>query len=347
MTDSPSNDGSSYVFLTEVSPNDKPWDSHKWESRIVSRLYDRAGLADYSKRVWECSQRLEFALKSDDAGTMKLKLHSTRFCRVRWCPVCLWRKSLMWRARFIKAMPSILADHPRGRFIFLTLTVRNCRLDDLRETLAGMNKAWIRLTQRKNFPAIGWLKSVEVTRGTDGSAHPHFHCLLMVNEGYFKRGYLSHQAWREMWRDCLRIDYDPMVNVKVVKNRKQKVDKSVNEIVDTQVDVNVDEPVDKKVNNVDSDLMAGLLEVIKYTTDPDDLVADPDWLKGLTEQMHKTRAIGLGGVFKTYLSEDEPDDLIHTDLEDETDLKDEDVKLIFDWAEIVRRYAKKDCKQIK
>lgn len=245
----------------------------------------------------------------------------------------------MWRARFIKALPAMLADHPRTRFIFLTLTVRNCELEDLRETLAAMNKAWKLLTLRKNFPAIGWLKSVEVTRGTDGRAHPHFHCLLMVNDGYFKRGYLSQQAWRDLWKDCMRLDYDPMVNVKAVKNRKQKVNKSVDTIVNGTVDVSVDTDVD---NKVDPDLMAGLLETIKYTTDPDDLVADPDWLKGLTEQMHKTRAIGLGGVFKTYLSEEEPEDLIHTDLEDEADLKDEDVRLIFDWAEIVRRYARKN-----
>jgi Replication protein len=221
--------------------------------------------------------------------------------------------------------------------------VRNCELDDLRETLAAMNKAWIRLTQRKNFPAIGWLKSVEVTRGTDGRAHPHFHCLLMVKSSYFTHGYLSQQAWRDLWKDCMRLDYDPMVNIKVVKNRKQKVNKSVDNSVNGSVDNNVDNSVNGNVdNNVDTNLIAGLLETIKYTTDPDDLIADPDWLKGLTEQMHKTRTIGLGGIFKTYLSEDEPEDLIHTDLEDETELKDEDVRLIFDWAEIVRRYAKKN-----
>lgn len=343
MIDNPSKDGSSYVYLTDVSPNDKPWDSHKSESRSVSKLYDEAGFENYSKRIWECSQRLDFALKSDDVGTMKLRLHSARFCRVRWCPVCQWRRSMMWRARFIKALPVILADHPRTRFLFLTLTVRNCELDDLRETLAAMNKAWILLTKRKNFPAIGWLKSVEVTRGTDGTAHPHFHCLLMVNEGYFKRGYLSQQTWRKLWKDCLRIDYDPMVNVKVVKNRKQKVNNAVDYSVNTQVDVNVNNNVDSKVDaKIDPDLMAGLLETIKYTTDPDDLVADPDWLKGLTEQMHKTRMIGLGGLFKTHLSENDPEDLIHTDLEDETELKDEDVRSIFDWAEDVRRYVKKN-----
>ncbi len=335
MPDNPSQDGSSCVYLTDISPQDKPWDGHKWQSRIVSRLYDRAGLENYSKRIWECSQSLKFALKTDDEGTMRLKLHSARFCRVRWCPVCLWRKSLMWRARFYKALPLILTDYPRTRFIFLTLTVRNCQLQDLRETLAVMNRAWIRLTQRKNFPAIGWLKSVEVTRGSDGSAHPHFHCLLMVNEGYFKRGYLSKDTWIRLWRESLRVDYDPSIDVKVVKNRKQPVNGSVDSHVNGSVD-----------NNINDNIMSGIIEVLKYAVKPDDLISDPDWLAELTNQMHKTRSIGLGGVFKKYLSEDEPEDLIHTDIEDETSLKDEDITLVFDWAEIIRRYAKKTCRQV-
>ncbi len=343
MPDNPSKDGCERVYLTDISSRDKPWDSHKSESRDVSRLYDRAGYEKYSKRVWECSQSLEFALKSDEAGTMRLKLHSARFCRVRWCPVCLWRKSLMWRGKLINGLKAILEDYPRARFIFLTLTVRNCELEDLRETLATMNKAWIRLTQRKNFPAIGWLKSIEVTRNSNGTAHPHFHCLLMVNTTYFGRDYLSQRAWRALWKDCLRIDYDPVVNVKAVKDRKRKVDKTVDNDINCHVDTDVNGGVDNKVNGtIDPDIMAGLLETVKYSVKFDDLVKDPDWLAGLTEQMHKTRAIGLGGVFKEYLSEDEPEDLVNAGLEDETDLKDEDVRLVFDWADIVRRYAQKN-----
>ena len=68
-----------------------------------------------------------------------------------------------------------------------------------------MNKAWQRLIQRKLFPAIGWLRSTEVTRGKDGSAHPHFHCLLLVSSSYFSgKGYLKQNDWVEMWRSSLR-----------------------------------------------------------------------------------------------------------------------------------------------
>jgi hypothetical protein len=236
----------------------------------------------------------------------------------------------MWRARFIKALPEIIKDYPRSRFILLTLTVRNCPIGELRETLSAMNAAWIRLTKRKVFPATGWVKSIEVTRGRDGSAHPHLHCLLMVNPSYFTHGYLSQEKWKQLWKDCLRLDYDPVVDIRKVKPKKQSVDSTVYSNVNATAK-------DSEVNSI----ILGILEVVKYCVKPDDLVKDPEWLLELTKQMHKTRSIGLGGIFKKYLSEYEPEDLINADIEDEVELKDEDMMLIFDWGEIVRRYTQR------
>ena len=58
------------------------------------------------------------------------------------------------------------------------------------------------------------------------------------------------------------------------------------------------------------------------------------------------RSISLGGIIKEYLSEDEPEDLINADLEDNTDLDDEDYNLIFEWVNIIRKYAYKECKRV-
>jgi plasmid rolling circle replication initiator protein Rep len=325
------------LLLSQASPRDVSWDNHKDKSLEVMGIYQDAGCTRYAQRIFACSQSLEFCVLSDDKGATHLKLHSARFCRVRWCPVCQWRRMLMWRARFIKALPEIFEDHPKARCIFLTLTVRNCDLKDLRSTLAGMNEAWKKLIKRTNFPAIGWLKSVEVTRGQDGSAHPHFHILLMVNPSYFTHGYISHAKWVEMWRECLKVDYNPMVNVKTVKNRRKKI--TVESIKNVDIDVNTTVNDDKF-----SDIISGVLEVIKYSVKPSDLTGD--WLIELTRQLHKTRSISLGGIIKEYLSEDEPEDLINADLEDNTDLDDEDYNLIFEWVNIIRKYAYKECKRV-
>ena len=345
MGDNPVVDGDSSLWLSDVSPRDKPWDQHKDQARQVASIYTQADYEKYSKRIWECSQSLEFRVLSDDQGGSHLKLHSARFCRVRLCPICQWRRSMMWRARFLKALPKICADYPRGRFIFLTLTVRNCRLEDLRETIAWMNASWKKMTMRKNFPALGWIKCIEVTRGETDLAHPHFHCLLMVNETYFKDGYISQANWTKMWKECLKVDYTPIVNVKRVTNRKHKSKQSV----DNDNDVTVNNTKNRPVDNPVDDIIAGVLETIKYSVKPADLIGEDymfvtpqDWLAELTRQLHKTRSIALGGIFKQYLSEDEPEDLINAEIEEESDLDEEGYNYIFEWREIMRRYAYKE-----
>ena len=345
MGDNPVVDGDSSLWLSNVSPKDKPWDQHKDQARQVASIYTQADYEKYSKRIWECSQSLEFRVLMDDQGTGSLKLHSARFCRCRLCPICQWRRSMMWRARFLKALPKICADYSRGRFLFLTLTVRNCPLENLRETIAWMNASWKKMTMRKNFPALGWIKCIEVTRSEDDMAHPHFHCLLMVNETYFSRGYISQADWTKMWKECLKVDYNPIVNVKRVRNRKHKSKQTV----DTVNDATVNNTDNRSVDNPIDDIIAGVLETIKYSVKPADLIGEDhlfvspqDWLAELTRQLHKTRSIALGGIFKEYLSEDEPEDLINAEIEEETDLDEEGYNYIFEWREIMKRYAYKE-----
>ncbi len=101
----------------------------------------------------------------------------------------------MWQARFYQAMPRLAAEHPKARWIFLTLTVKNCQISELRDTLKHMNASWQRLKDRKEFkPVSGWIRSTEVTRGKDGTAHPHFHALLMVPPSWFTRHYIKQLA---------------------------------------------------------------------------------------------------------------------------------------------------------
>lgn len=223
----------------------------------------------------------------------------------------------MWKARFIKALPSIAADYPKARWIFLTLTVRNCPLSELRDNLKAMNKAWERLSKRKVFPALGYVKSFEVTRSKDGTAHPHFHILMMVPSSYFKKAYINQQKWRELWQHALRASYEPRVDVRAVKDKSMQ----------------------PGITDPSTGLLAAIKETLKYSVKGNDLVADATWLVGLTHQLYKTRAIALGGVLKNYLSEEEPDqgDLIHGD-EDEGDVSPDDPRWWFSWREMVKRY---------
>jgi plasmid rolling circle replication initiator protein Rep len=300
------------LYLSEVSPKDKPWDTHRANAQAVQKLYATAELSRYADRIQQCSTFLGFSLQAQQ-DEFKFRLQQSKFCRVRHCPVCQWRRSLMWRARFFQAVPRVMEAHPKARWAFLTLTVRNCPVTELKATLQDMNGAWKRLIERKVWPAIGFVRSTEVTRSQNGEAHPHFHCLLLLPSTYFSGpNYLSQDKWRLLWQDALRVDYSPVVNVKAVKPKDGQIAKAV-------------------------------LETLKYGVKEDDLLADPDWLAELTTQLHKTRAVSVGGVIKPFLSEEEPDDLIHAE-DEPVELGNDDISVWFGWREMVERYAKTDRK---
>lgn len=299
--------GTDAPSLGDLSEKDKPWDKHRGNADKVANHYRGSEFQRYSQRIDFCSQLLDFRLVPDvDQGELKLKLSSARFCRVRTCPVCQWRRSLMWKARAYKVLPRIVADFPTHRWLFLTLTVKNCPIKDLKETLTWMNQSWQRLTQLKIFPAVGWLRSMEVTRGKDGSAHPHFHCLLMVKPGYFGKNYIKQAEWVEMWRKSLRIDYNPVLDVQAVKRGEQP--------------------------------MQLIPELLKYCVKESDLVVDREWFIELTRQLHKMKAVTVGGVLRQYLAdlEKEPEDLIGRDEEGEGDL--DEGHLYFGWKQKLKKY---------
>jgi plasmid rolling circle replication initiator protein Rep len=306
-------------YLTDFSEKDKPWDSHRATAETVQRLYESGDYLNYAQRIEDCSRRLQFALLPDEQGEVVFKLQAARFCRVRFCPVCQWRRALMWRARFYKALPQFIAAHPKLRPIFLTLTVRNCPVSELRSQLNEMNRAFSKMTRRKAWPGVAWVKSVEVTRNpqTD-EAHPHFHVLLFAEPGYFKgQRYLSQARWRELWQACLKVDYLPVVNVKAVKPRSGSK------------------------QSQDDAMRLAIIETLKYGVKPSDLISEAQWLYQVTQQLHKTRSVAVGGLLKGYLQEDEPEDLIHDDEAEEA-LPDEALHLYFDWLQLVKRYAKVD-----
>ena len=209
--------------------------------------------------------------------------------------------------------------------MFLTLTVRNCELSELRETIDWMRESWRKFIRRKRFPARGFVRSVEITKSKDNLAHPHFHCILIVPSNYFKgKGYLSKNEWINMWQQSLKVDYKPSIDikrVKLTKGRKRKIIERLGREL-TENDI----------------VFYGLMECLKYSVKESDLMSDPEWLDAITQQLHKTRAISLGGIFKEYLSEDEPEDLINTELEQELEVLDTNAKFLFGWKEKAKRY---------
>ena len=227
----------------------------------------------------------------------------------------------MWQARLLKALPSIEAAYPTARWLFLTLTVRNCPVTELRHTVQSMNIAWHRLIKRREFDSntLGWIRTTEVTRGRDDSAHPHFHVLMMVRPSYFTHNYITQRRWTELWQDCARLDYTPIVHVKAVKPKSRLSGLS------------------GFSGLYEMPLRRAISETLKYSVKPQDM--SDDWLIELTRQVHHLRFIASGGVLKDVLREGEEteSDLLLADDSTGDDASEPDV--FFKWHRTIRRYV--------
>lgn len=281
------------IRLSDVSERDKIWDNYRVQSLVIELIYGKEReFYRLSKRIENCSCYLKFEIDSNSS----LVLKKANFCRVRYCYVCLWRKSLYHRATLYKAYEKIKPKCVNYHFIFLTLTIRNCRVEELRNTLDYMNKSWHRLVKRKQFinTVVGWVRSTEITRDSEQlntHAHPHFHVVLVVKPGYFGKSYIKQEEWARIWRECLRVDYTPVVDIRSIKSRRVNDDAVKSAIMETlkysikQADINID------ISNLES----------------------REWFYILTRQTRKLRFIATGGLFKDAIKNDDEidnDDLV-------------------------------------
>lgn len=299
--------------LSDYSPKDAKWDVYRAQTELTADLlaeYDE--FQRYAARMADCSGVLLFGWETQpETGETRLRLKQARFCRCRHCATCAWRRTLAMTARFLEALPGLMRDHPKARWLFLTLTVPNCPIEELGETLKAMNAGWGRLVKRQEFkPVLGWARSTEVTQEAKrtGYAHPHFHCLLMVPPSWFTRHYVKQSRWVELWRDCMRLDVDPVVDVRAVKG----------------------------------DVMGAAAETLKtfgYSVKPEQAAADPEWFLEMIRQVHRKRFFASGGALKEAFKEPETDEeMIQGDQPAEG--LDDGSRLAFAWTPTQKRYRR-------
>jgi plasmid rolling circle replication initiator protein Rep len=298
------------------------WDEQKNYAVQVADIFDCGTPEDQKRaeRIRQCANMLEMGWVDDTEGNPVLKLKTAFFCRVPRCPVCQWRRVKKWSARFFEALPYIFEENKNMRFIFLTLTVQNCPVSELRDTVKLMSKAWDKMSRRKKFPALGFVRSLEVTKEKnlyDKSGkkliraarpeycHPHYHVLMAVESSYFNgRNYLSKDDYAEMWQQALKVDYKPVCDVRIVKP-KPVIDENGNSVLQGEDSQNDDSELNA--------MKAALVEVVKYTVKPSDMIESTNWLLELVHQLHKIHCVALGGIFKDYLSVSDDGSLVVKD----------------------------------
>ena len=113
---------------------DNKWRDRHLEKNNLADSYKRLGDKKYY-RVLDCSTFLEFGVTKSSS----LKLLQANFCKVRLCPMCAWRRSLKTFGQVSKVMDYVEENYDY-KYIFLTLTVKNCYGEDPKDTLDLMRK---------------------------------------------------------------------------------------------------------------------------------------------------------------------------------------------------------------
>lgn len=259
-----------------------------------------------SERMSECSTSLEFA--ADRQGNKRL--YRANFCKDRMCPSCQRRRSLKVFHQIQGVCTGILKERPSTCFLMLTLTVPNVHKDKLSETLTHMFDSWGRLSRRSDFKKaiFGWFRSLEVTveKKRADHYHPHFHILLAVPSGYFKKKiYISQPRWLELWQEATRQPEITQVDVRRVKPSKRKQSQGATEL-------------NEQGGSSQEAIASASAEVGKYATKPGDYLeeveqnefrADGETVEVLAEALRGRRIIAFGGAMKEQLAKLESEDL--------------------------------------
>jgi plasmid rolling circle replication initiator protein Rep len=176
-------------------------------SRIAAIKAGDSLLQRKSLRVSSCGSFLTFdEYAHKESGELMRSLHSANFCKDRFCPMCQWRKSMQLVAELHSIFTRI--DMSKYQLIFMTLTVKNPPMAELRSTLKRLSDSFKLFTKYKEVKKVfkGFVRAVEFLgdRTKPGEAHPHYHLLVLVDKWYFtSKDYLSQKKWQELWARAL------------------------------------------------------------------------------------------------------------------------------------------------
>lgn len=255
-----------------------------------------------AQRVSLCCSNLKFniienKITKEQRHILLKKL--SHVCNDRFCPICNYRKKV---STFFKVKNGVeqFSKERDVQFLFLTLTVKNPELKNLRATIRHMNESFKRMMQRARVKKAFWggFKVLEIfgkTTDTEKEAHPHFHVLLLAKKKYFVDHYISHPLWVRLWKEALRVDYDPVVDIRALKNRREKK-QYLDEVLGDYTKDDLLKVTDKEVA-----LYETMKYTVKYSIKEDEKIYNlsDEAFKILTEQLKGIRSYDIFGVLKS------------------------------------------------
>lgn len=210
------------------SGRSRPWRVNKQTTEKLAECYAYLGLENKAFSVSRCASYLDFQRCAVDRKHHS-KLLNANFCRDRMCSQCQWRKSIRQFSVAVKVGHELRIreqelNQPESKFIFLTLTIPNVRLEKLSDSITELFTGWKKLRQRKEVRKVvlGYHRALEITYNAQTNEfHPHIHAAIVVSSNYFSgHNYIKHERWLEMWREAMRMPEITQVDVRKIRAKK-------------------------------------------------------------------------------------------------------------------------------
>jgi len=214
----------------ELKPPSK-YSVKKMSAQKIADLYWKLNEITKCQAITQCGKYLEFKECLNDGYK---HLINARFCRERLCPFCAWRRQRKFIIQTMKIMYHLQNEY---RLIFITLTQKNCNGENLSQSIDDMLRGFKKLMNKRQVMRQfeGIIRAIEITKNEESNFyHPHLHLLVAVKKDYFKKNndeYLKQPELATMWKECLNLDYIPLVSIEAVKDSKG----AVSEVVKYQV----------------------------------------------------------------------------------------------------------------
>lgn len=319
-------------WLSPTSEKERPWLEMKLRNLgyadrldlLAQQLFfdEKSKMKKHAENVRDCGNYLQFV--RDPKNKKHMVLAKAFFCKDRFCALCQWRRLLKVTFQMKRTIEKSLIENPTSRFLFLTLTVKDVKGNEIRDSIKKMNRAFTRMMSWKNLKSvvIGFVRSTEITVNRETMMyHPHLHVLLQVKSSYFKGGnYLSHNDWCNLWGKAMKLDYKPLVSVSTIKPKKTG----------------------------DDSIVSAVAEVGKYTVKPTTYLStdksfDIQIIKTLRQQMSHLRMVSYGLELKKihkdlFSDKDIDDDLVSVD-DNNTDAIANAEKVIARWNSGIHNYV--------
>ena len=139
----------SYQFLSDCkNGKENDWKGKKIKSSRLSQSYARLGMSKKATLVKFCGSDLVFKVPVNLNG--EKKLHTANFCKVRLCPMCAWRRSLKTFA-IVNTIMNLVCSEKNYEFLFLTLTIKNVKGEELLEALDNIFYGFKKLVLKKQW----------------------------------------------------------------------------------------------------------------------------------------------------------------------------------------------------